>query len=250
MTGGPWAAVTGYGSDSGGSNFNKTYDALSGSYTENVEIPNQGDGTTTPYYKVSGTAGEKGYVDQGSSSCSAKLTLPLGGTWTASGSGTDDRVQTFDTYYSGKGSGSGGSGDTAWSTNASDSGTSQSVTKRHADLSPKASTDGSVAWSESAVVNSSDVTSDNRFSDDNTWGGATATFDPGQGPCGCSHADQYLHQEVEVVDALPRPARPTATGTRTAGSVALAAAMIIPPPTILGRCRRESRTRCRAPGPA
>ncbi|MGO9110603.1 MAG: hypothetical protein ACLP9L_15385, partial [Thermoguttaceae bacterium] len=42
----------------------------------------------------------------------------------------------------------------------------------------------------------SDVTSDNRFSDDNTWGGATATFDPGQGPCGCSHADQYLHQEV------------------------------------------------------
>ncbi|MGO9163050.1 MAG: hypothetical protein ACLP7J_20555, partial [Streptosporangiaceae bacterium] len=92
--------------------------------------------------------------------------------------------------------------------------TSQSVTKRHADLSPKASTDGSVAWSESAVVNSSDVTSDNRFSDDYTWGGATATFDPGQGPCGCSHADQYLHQEVEVVDGSTKASASYGNGNK------------------------------------
>ena len=192
----PFESSTGYGSDSGSSNFCKTYDALSGSYTEYVEAQNHGDGTT-PYYMASGTAGEKGYVDRGSSSYSAKLTL-LFGYWVASGSGTDDRTQTFNTYYSGKGSGPrAGSDDTTWSTKDSDSGTSQSVTKQHAALTPTASSGGSVVWSEGTLVNSSDVTADNRFSDDYTWGGG----DRNNINSGQSHTDQYLHQET--VDGSP-----------------------------------------------
>ena len=53
-----------------------------------------------------------------------------------------------------------------------------------------------VGWTVSSTVNSSDVKSDNRFSDDYDWGGATATSYPQQGPCGVSHADQYVHQEL------------------------------------------------------